>query len=90
MTRELRRLAALAAALAPADAERWLLLLAGEGASASTLAAALARGGRVARVAAVAAALAPVDLPSPRAADAAPHPLLQRLALEESARAPRR
>jgi hypothetical protein len=91
MTGALRRLAALAAALAPDRAERLLLQVAGEGAPAAALAAALARGGREERLAAVAAALAEEEgsLPAPPA-PAPAHALLRRLACEERASASRR
>jgi hypothetical protein len=86
MRPELRRLAALAAGLAPGLAERLMLLVAEDGASAAALAAALSRQGREARVHAVVAAFAD-DAPWPKGPlDAAPtHPLLRRLALEERA-----
>jgi hypothetical protein len=90
MRPELRRLAALAAALAPGAAERLVLLVAEDSASAAALAAALARGGREARVDAVAAAFADPDSPSQTTTDATAHPLLRRLAREERAGARRR
>jgi hypothetical protein len=89
MTGALRRLAALAAALAPDRAERLLLQVAGEGAPAAALAAALARRGREERLAALAAALAEQE-GSPPAPPGAAHPLLRRLACEERASASRR
>ena len=88
MRPELRRLAALAAALAPGAAERLVLLVAEDSASAAALAAALALGGREARVDAVAAAFADPDSRS-QTTDGAAHPLLRRLAREERARAAR-
>jgi len=82
-----RRLAALAAALAPASAERLMLLVAEVGPSAAALTAALVRGARAERVEAVAAAFAEVDARSRSPLESAAHPLLRRLAREEGAAA---
>jgi hypothetical protein len=88
MRPELSRLAVLAAALAPGAAERLVLLVAEDSASAAAaLAAALALASREARVDAVAAAFADPDSRSQTTADGGAHPLLQRLAREERARA---
>ena len=90
MTRGRRRLAALAATLAPARAARLLSRLGDpEGAAAVRLAERLAPAPRRVRLAALAAALAEAG-PAARPRAGAPlpsHPLLRRLVLEQRERA---